>query len=294
MHAVLVTLIGGLAQAVPLFLVASGLTLIYGVMRILNFAHGAMFMLGAYILDGILGGKAVSEPTFLGAVLLTGVIVGALGLTIEPVVFRTLYKAQPEVTLLASYGLLLVLVGGAPLLWGDQILSQNLPSGFNGTVQAVGITISNYTIVELLIGLVIAVLLTWMLRKTSIGARATALAEDREMAQALGIRANRINLTVFGLGSLLAGVAGALVAPTVSISSTLALAFIIQAFAVVLMGGLGSVGGALIASIILGIIDTAMTTYTPSLAVYSFYIVLGVFVAVRPQGLFGRLAGPRG
>jgi len=152
-----------------------------------------------------------------------------------------------------------------------------------------GISVSIYNLMEIVVGVVIAVLLALLLKKTTIGLRATALAEDREMARALGVRATRVNLTVFGLGSFLAGLAGALIAPTVSISPSLGVEFVIEAFTVVLMGGLGSVEGALLASIIVGIVDTAVVTYIPALTGYSFYIILGIFVAVRPQGLFGRL-----
>lgn len=289
MHAVITILVGGLSEAVPLFLIASGLTLIYGVMGILNFAHGGMFMFGAFLLVWILGGGPVSVGRFVLGAILTALIVGAMGLVVEPVLYRPLYRFEPQVSLLGSYGLLLFLVGLAPVLWGDQFLSQDIPPRLAGHSAVFGIGVSNYNLMEIVVGVVIAVLLTLLLKKTTIGLRATALAEDREMARALGVRATRVNLMVFGLGSFLAGLAGALIAPTVSISQSLGVEFVIEAFTVVLMGGLGSVEGALLASIIVGIVDTAVVTYIPALTGYSFYIILGIFVAVRPQGLFGRL-----
>jgi branched-chain amino acid transport system permease protein len=265
------------------------LTLIYGVMGILNFAHGGMFMFGAFLLVWILGGGPVSLGWFVLGAILAALIVGAMGLVVEPLLYRPLYGFEPQVSLLGSYGLLLFLVGLAPVLWGDQFLSQDIPPKLAGHSEVFGISVSNYNLMEIVVGVVIAVLLALLLKKTTIGLRATALAEDREMARALGVRATRVNLMVFGLGSFLAGFAGALIAPTVSISPSLGVEFVIEAFTVVLMGGLGSVEGALLASIIVGIVDTAVVTYIPALTGYSFYIILGIFVAVRPQGLFGRL-----
>jgi branched-chain amino acid transport system permease protein len=288
-HAVTVIIVGGLSEAVPLFLIASGLTLIYGVMGILNFAHGGMFMFGAYLLVWILGGGLVSAARFVVGAFLAAVIVGAMGLIVEPLLYRPLYRFEPQVSLLGSYGLLLFLVGLAPVFWGDQFLSQDIPPSLAGQSTVLGNTVSNYNLMEIAAGLVTAVLLALLLKKTTIGLRATALAEDREMARALGVRASRVNLIVFGLGSFLAGLAGALIAPTVSISPSLGVEFVIEAFTVVLMGGLGSVEGALLAAIIVGIADTTIVTYVPALTGYSFYIILGIFVAVRPQGLFGRL-----
>lgn len=289
MHAVTVIIVGGLSEAVPLFLIASGLTLIYGVMGILNFAHGGMFMFGAYLLVWILGGGPVSAARFALGAFLAAVIVGAMGLIVEPLLYRPLYRFEPQVSLLGSYGLLLFLVGLAPVFWGDQFLSQDIPPSLAGHSTVLGNTVSNYNLMEIAAGLVTAVLLALLLKKTTIGLRATALAEDREMARALGVRASRVNLIVFGLGSFFAGLAGALIAPTLSVSPSLGVEFVIEAFTVVLMGGLGSVEGALIAAIIVGIADTAIVTYVPVLTGYSFYVILGVFVAVRPQGLFGRV-----
>jgi branched-chain amino acid transport system permease protein len=290
-HAALVVVIGGLSEAVPLFLIASGLTLIYGVMGILNFAHGGLFMFGAYLLTSVfLRGNPPSLIVFAGAVILSAIIVAFMGLAAGWGLFRPLQREEPQVSLLASYGLLLFLVGLAPVFWGNQFLSQAPPAVLAGHSRVLGVSVGRYNLMEIGLGIVVAIGLTLLLKKTPIGVRATALAEDREMARALGVSARRVDFAVFAIGSLLAGLAGALIAPTVAVSTNLAQAFIIQAFAVVLVGGLGSVGGALLGAIILGVVDTALGTYVPWLEAYSFYLSLGLFVALRPQGLFGRFS----
>jgi branched-chain amino acid transport system permease protein len=281
-------IIGGIAYGVPLFLVASGLTLVYGVLRVLNFAHGGLLMLGAYLFAWVLGGKSVSLWVFIGAVIGAGVVVGLLGILVERGMFSRLYSAGTEVSLLGSYGLLLFLTGIAPVIWGNAPLTQALPSALSGRITIDGAPVSVFELVEVGLGVVVAIGLFLLLKRTRLGVQATAVAEDREMARALGIRAARVSGLVFVLGCFLAGLAGAVVAPTSAVSTDLASSFILSAFAAVIIGGLGSVEGALIAAVGLGIIDSLCVTYLPSVEPYSFYIVLAVMLILRPQGLLGR------
>jgi branched-chain amino acid transport system permease protein len=281
-------IIGGIAYGVPLFLVASGLTLVYGVLRVLNFAHGGLLMLGAYLFAWVLGGKSVSLWVFIGAVIGAGVVVGLLGILVERGMFSRLYSAGTEVSLLGSYGLLLFLTGIAPVIWGNAPLTQALPSALAGRITIDGAPVSVFELVEVGLGVVVAIGLFLLLKRTRLGVQATAVAEDREMARALGIRAARVSGLVFVLGCFLAGLAGAVVAPTSAVSTDLASSFILSAFAAVIIGGLGSVEGALIAAVGLGIIDSLCVTYLPSVEPYSFYIVLAVMLILRPQGLLGR------
>jgi branched-subunit amino acid ABC-type transport system permease component len=202
--------------------------------------------------------------------------------------FSRLYSAGTEVSLLGSYGLLLFLIGVAPLIWGNAPLTQALPSALSGQVTIAGAPVSVYEFVEVGTGVAVAAGLFFLLKRTRLGVQATAVAEDREMARALGVRAARVSGLVFVLGCALAGLAGAVVAPTTSVSTDLASSFILAAFAAVIIGGLGSVEGALIAAIGLGIIDSLCVTYLPSVEPYSFYIVLAIMLIVRPQGLLGR------
>lgn len=288
MDLLLPTIVGGIAYGVPLFLVASGLTLVYGVMRVLNFAHGALLMVGAYLVAWILGGQITSVPAFLGALLLAGLAVAVLGLVVERALFSWLYSAGPQIGLLASYGLLLFLIGLAPAIWGVGPRTQPLPDGLSGQVTVGGAAISVFQLVQVGLGVLVAAGLFLLLKRTRLGAQATAVAEDREMARALGIPAARVSRLVFALGCFLAGLAGAVVAPALSVSVALASAFILQAFAVVIIGGLGSVGGALIAAIAVGVIDSVCLTYFPEIHPYSFYLLLGLMLVLRPQGVFGR------
>jgi branched-chain amino acid transport system permease protein len=281
-------IIGGIAYGVPLFLVASGLTLVYGVLRVLNFAHGGLLMVGAYLFAWALGGRRVSLWEFVGGVIAAGVVVGLLGILIERGMFSRLYGAGTEVSLLGSYGLLLFLTGVAPVIWGNAPLTQQLPSALSGRITVAGAPVTVFELVEVLLGVVVAAGLFLLLKRTRLGVQATAVAEDREMARALGIRAARVSAVIFMLGCFLAGLAGAVVAPTTSVSVDLASSFILSAFAAVIIGGLGSVEGALIAALGLGIIDSLCITYLPSVEPYSFYIVLGVTLILRPQGLRGR------
>lgn len=288
MNLLLPALIGGIAYGVPLFLVASGLTLVYGVLRVLNFAHGGLLMLGAYLFAWALGGKSVSVWAFIGAVIGAGVVVGLLGILVERGMFSRLYGAGTEVSLLGSYGLLLFLTGIAPVIWGNAPLTQALPSALAGKITIGGAAVSVFELVEVGVGVAVAAGLFLLLKRTRLGVQATAVAEDREMARALGIRAARVSGLVFVLGCFLAGLAGAVVAPTSAVSVDLASSFILSAFAAVIIGGLGSVEGALIAAVGLGIIDSLCVTYLPSVEPYSFYIVLAVMLVLRPQGLLGR------
>jgi len=281
-------LIGGIAYGVPLFLVASGLTLVYGVLRVLNFAHGGLLMVGAYLFAWALGGRSVSLWEFVGAIIGAGLVVGLLGILVERGMFSRLYGAGTEVSLLGSYGLLLFLTGIAPVIWGNAPLTQSLPSALSGRVTIAGAPVSVFEFVEVGTGIAVAAGLFFLLKRTRLGVQATAVAEDREMARALGIRAARVSGLVFVLGCALAGLAGAVVAPTTSVSTDLASSFILTAFAAVIIGGLGSVEGALIAAVGLGIIDSLCVTYLPSVEPYSFYIVLAIMLIVRPQGLLGR------
>jgi branched-chain amino acid transport system permease protein len=281
-------IIGGIAYGVPLFLVASGLTLVYGVLRVLNFAHGGLLMLGAYLFAWVLGGRSVSLWAFIGAVIGAGVVVGLLGILVERGMFSRLYGAGTQVSLLGSYGLLLFLIGIAPVIWGNAPLTQALPTALSGRVTIAGAPVSVFEFVEVGVGVAVAVGLFLVLKRTRLGVQATAVAEDREMARALGIRAARVSGIVFVLGCFLAGLAGAVVAPTTAVSTDLASSFILSAFAAVIIGGLGSVEGALIAAVGLGIIDSLCVTYLPSVEPYSFYIVLAVMLVLRPQGLLGR------
>jgi branched-subunit amino acid ABC-type transport system permease component len=284
----LITIVTGITAAGPLFLLASGLTLIYGVMRVLNFAHAAFFMVGVYVTVDLTGGELPGVWQFAAVGLATAVIVGVLGLLSERAVFRPLYSRSPEVTLLASFGLSLFLVGATERYWGTEPLTQALPEALAKPVPISSASISLYSLVQLGIGVVVLLGLIYVLRRTSFGAQALAVAEDREMAAVMGIKAKRVGAIVFLLGTALAGLAGAIIAPTVAVDVSLVPATLITVFAVVVMGGLGTIEGAALAAVAIGLVQSIATNYLPEVAPFAFIVVLALFLVVRPQGLLGR------
>lgn len=280
-------LVAGVAQGVPIFIVASGLTLIYGVLHVLNFAHGAFFLIGAFIVTSTLQTNTIGS--FLLSMLIAGIGVMAIGVVSEVVVFRRLYEAGSTVSFLGAFALFLALGGVAILIWGTNPRTVAYPQELNGSFDFLGAHIGQYDAAMVVVGIIIAVGLWLLLTKTSLGARVRAISQDRTMALALGIRVGRVSTMVFAIGAFLAGVAGALITPVSSIDEGLALSsdYMIPAFIVIIVGGLGSVSGALIAAIGLGIIESILFRVAPELSGFSYYLVVAVFLMFRPQGLFG-------
>lgn len=290
MNDIVPVILATLATGLPLFLIASGLTLIFGVMRVLNFAHGALFMIGAFLLTSLLSGNAVAVPVFIGAVLVTGLAVGAMSVVTERVVFRRLYGAPEVVGLLASFALLLILSGVVQIIWGSDPRTQANANGLGGAVQIFGNQVTSYNLVLIVVSAVIGLILAGALRWTRIGSMVKATAEDRVMAEALGINVTRVGLGVFAVGGLLAGLAGGLLAPTVSVDPSLALTFIIQGFGAIIIGGLGSVEGAVVGALVISLVDAILVYAAPGLLDYGVYIAIGAVMIVRPYGIFGGAA----
>jgi branched-chain amino acid transport system permease protein len=284
--------ITGIAIGMPLFLTASGLTLIYGVMRVLNFAHGGLFMLGAYAAATYMLGAAPGG--FVAAVPVAAIAVAALGIVIERLVFRRLYDSDEVVGLLASYALLLLLIGIAQLVWGVDPLSVPIPAALSKAIQHGPIVLGDYYVLLIASGAVVAVALWLIVERTAFGRAIRATAFDRQMAAALGVPVRRVGAGVFGLGAALAGLAGALQSPLVAVDASLAFSFIVQAFAVVLIGGLGSVVGSLVGAVVLGLIEAMVVSYAPGVSGYSVYGTLGVIMLARTYVPSLRRAGELG
>jgi len=285
MNELLPAIVSGLAVGVPIFVIASGLTLIYGVMHVLNFAHGAFFLFGALIVTTVLRGHTVGD--FGLAILIAGLGVMVVGTVCEVLVFRRLYKSGSLVGFLGAFALFLALSGLATLIWGSDPRTVRYPQGLDGSVVITGAPVATYDLAVAGLGLVVAAALYVLLTRTSLGTRVRALSHDRAMAMALGIRAPQIGTVVFAIGSFLAGVAGAVITPVTSVDTGLSAAYIVPAFVVVIVGGLGSVQGALVAAIVLGVIDRVLFQYVPALVGFSYYLVVALILTLRPQGLFG-------
>ncbi|MCU1480514.1 MAG: hypothetical protein JWQ19_1300 [Subtercola sp.] len=280
-------LVSGIATGMPLFIVASGLTLIYGVMRVLNFAHGAFFMIGAFLFYNVLGGVTGSISLLIVGLLIAALSVGAIGAVSEVAVFRRLYARDHTTTLLASYALLLTLDGLVQQIWGVSPRSQTQLPAFAGSFQILGVRVATYDVVLIGVGAVLAIGLTLLLQRTSFGQTTRAVAHDQTMARALGLHARGVQLAVFALGAALAGLAGGLISPLLSIDPSLAPTFVVQSFAIVIVGGLGSMGGALIAALLIGLLDSFAVTFFPGFAGFSLYIAVTLVLLLRPQGIFG-------
>lgn len=269
-------------------MVASGLTLIFGVMEILNFAHGSFFMVGAYVTYTLIAGHNLPAWEFVLLLLAGALVTGAVGIVAERLVFRRLYGAPLTSALLGTYGLLLVLEGVAQVVWGLDPLAIPEPNSLIPMVTIGASQIPRYDLLVLGFGIIAVVGLWWLLEVHSFGRQIRAVAEDQFMASLLGVRSRRVYLLMMFFGTVLAGLGGGLAGPTMSLQPDMAMTFIIQAFAVVIIGGLGSVYGSLAAALILGVVNSLLVLWAPPLAQFTTYIVMIVVLLVRPQGLFGK------
>ncbi|HEX5493699.1 MAG TPA: branched-chain amino acid ABC transporter permease [Mycobacteriales bacterium] len=291
----MIVLATGLSDGMLLFLVASGLTLILGVMRVVNFAHGGFFVVGAYVSYEFLRGQSRPIWLFVLLILAAALVTAAVGVASERVLFRRLYQLPVETSLLGTYALLLILSGAVQLVWGQNPRSQSEPAALVTSFRLAGATIPRYDILVVAVGLVTVIGLHLLIRRTDWGRQLTAVAEDRFMAGLLGVNVNRVFALTFGLGIALAGLGGGLAGPTLSLVPDVALTFIIQAFAVVIIGGFGSVAGSFVAALILGLVHSFLVTQAPWLADFSLYLVMALVLVVRPRGLLGsRVAGAAG
>lgn len=285
---VLVPLADGVGQGVLLFMVASGLTLVYGVMRILNFSHGGFFMLGAYVTYTLAQGRVQPALLLVGIVICAGMVVSAAGAVSEVSLFRRLY-ALPEVSsLLGTFALLLVTEGVGRLVWGIQPRSQPQSSAFLQQVGVADVQVPSYDLFLLGVGITTVISLEVLVYRTEFGRRVRATAADRSMAAILGIDVKAVFLVMFCLGIFLAGLGGGLVAPLIGLTPDIAVVFIIEAFAVVIVGGIGSIRGSFVAAIALGLANSFLVAFRPEFAEFSLYLAMAVILLIRPQGLFGR------
>jgi branched-chain amino acid transport system permease protein len=300
----LIQTLNGLASASLLFLVALGLTLIFGVTRVVNFAHGSFFMVGAYLAVTFydrLGGGVLG---FWGGAILASAVVGVLGAVIEIVVLRRIYRAPELLQLITTFGVVLVLKDAVLYLWGpEDILGPRAP-GLTGAVSILGKPFPEYDLLLLALGPLLGLGVWLLLKRTDWGTRVRAATEDRDMAAALGINQALMFTGVFVLGSMLAGLAGALALPREPANHAMDLTIIADVFVVTVVGGLGSLPGAYVAAVIISVVkawciglgDTAVFGVTFSfskLTLVAEFIVMAVVLVIRPWGLFGTPQAPQ-
>jgi branched-chain amino acid transport system permease protein len=279
---------GGLTTAMFLFLIASGLSLVFGVMRVINFAHGSFYMLGAYLAWQAVQWVNPSGGGFWLAALFAAVGVGILGAVVERLFFRSLYGREELYQLLFTYALVLILGDVAKFIWGTGQLSVSSPPVLAGSVQIFGTTQPLYNLFVIAVGPAIAFGGWLALNRTGVGRMVRAAQMDREMLDALGANVGSLYTGMFVVSAFLAGLSGALVTPIQSIVPGMDVLIIVQAFIVVVIGGMGSIWGTFWGSVIYGQVLAFGILIFPSFSLFSVFALMAVILIVRPWGLFGR------
>ncbi len=289
MSLLLIQLLTGMANAMFLFLVASGLSLIFGVTRVINFAHGALYMLAAYLTYTLAGSLSLGGAGFYAAVLLATLGVALLGGLIEICLLRRIYRAPALYQLLLTFALVLVLGDVVKFFWGTENRMGPSPPGLSGSVVLLGQLFPKYDLLVLVLGPVVALALWAIFSHTRWGTLVRAATSDREMVGALGVNEAWLFTGVFVLGSGLAGLAGALQVPRQALTTVMDANVLVEAFVVVVIGGMGSVAGALLGALLIGILQALGILFLPrgSDLVLMFVLMAAVLIA-RPWGLLGR------
>ena len=276
----------GLSLAASLFLLSAGLTLIFGMLGVINFAHGSFYLLGAYL------GFQVIEATgsfwlALVAAPLAGALIGAL---VERLALRPVYHREHHYQMLLTFGLILVLEEAVRAIWGLDYKEVSAPALLAAPTHLLGATVSTYRLFLIGFATVVAALLFLVLEKTRVGVIVRAASTDPEMVMGLGIDVERVRTSVFAFGTALAALGGAVTAPLFPVELGMGFAIIIDCFAVIIIGGLGSIKGAVVASLLLGLVRAAGYTAAPEWVDFASYSLLILVLLTRPQGLFGRAA----
>ncbi len=283
-----IQLLSGLANAMFLFLIASGLTLIFGVTRIVNFAHGSFYMLAAYLTYSLVGLLPLGSASFYVGALLASLLVAALGGLVEAALLRRVYRAPELYQLLLTFALVLVVADVVRFVWGTDNKTGPEAPGLKGSVQMLGQLFPTYDLAMIAFGPLVALALWLVFYRTRWGILIRAATQDREMVAALGVDQSRLFTSVFVLGSFLAGLAGALQVPRLALTNVMDTTVIVEAFVVVVIGGMGSVWGALLASLLIGVLGAFGILLLPRISIVLIFIVMAVVLIVRPWGLLGR------
>lgn len=278
----------GIARGALLFLVASGLSLTFGVLRVLNFSHGSLYMLGAFLCYSIWAHLLLPALGFYLATILSALIMGAAGLLIELFLLRRLYNRGWPEQLLATYALILIITDLVKWRWGGEFLSIPRPKPFTGAIFLFDFPFPAYNLFVIGLGVALAVFLWWLVYRTRLGDIIRAAAHDREMVSALGIPIPWLFTWIFVLGSVIAGLSGAVAAPFGSVALGMDIEIIVECFAVVVIGGMGSLPGTLLGAFVVGQVYSFGIMYKPELALAFIFMVMAIVLIIRPWGIFGR------
>ena len=292
-------LLNGLQLGIMLFLMSAGLTLVFGIMQVINLAHGSFYMIGAYV------GATVTARTgsFLLGVWAALPAAALTGMAVEALVLRRLYQKDHLDQVLATFGLIMFFNELTRIIWGRQPLFMDVPSWLAGSIELIpGVPYPSYRIAVIAVGITVGVLLYLLFTRTRLGMQIRAGASNREMAGALGVNIRLLYTLVFGLGTLLAGLAGVMAGPILAVESGMGESILILTFVVIVIGGIGSIRGALLGALLVGLVDTLGRAFLPmllrlffspayadgvaaSLASMSVYLLMAAILVCRPRGL---------
>lgn len=287
----------GLVYGAWVFVVALGLTLIFGVMKILNVAHGAFYAFGAYgtaTMIGVIAAEDGSMALTFVLMLLVPVVIGvAMGLLLEKGVLRFAYGRDEVIMVLITYASFLILEDVLLLAWGTDAYFAYQPMVAMGNVTVGRLFISNYDLLLIGVAAVAGLATWWALNRTRWGFIVTAVIHDREMATALGVNVARVFTVTFLIGAILGALGGAITAPKISVTPGIGIEVIVVSFAVVAIGGMGAIGGALLGALLVGFARAAAVHLLPEVELFVIYAVMALVLAIRPEGLFTRVVARR-
>jgi branched-chain amino acid transport system permease protein len=293
-------LLNGLQLGITLFLLSAGLTLVFGIMQVINLAHGSFYMIGAYVGATV----AARSGSFLLAMVAGMAAAGLAGCLVEALILRHLYHRRHLDQVLATFGLILFCNEMTRIVWGRQPLFMSVPTALNGSIELLpGLPYPTYRLAVIGTGLAVALLLWLIFTKTRIGMQVRAGAVNREMVAALGVNIKLLYTLVFGFGALLAGLAGIMAGPILSVEPGMGESILILTFVVIVIGGIGSVRGAVVGALLVGLVDTLGRAFLPqvlrlllapatadsvagSLAAMSVYMLMASILVIKPKGLF--------
>lgn len=280
------TILIGVSIGMIMFLIASGLSLVFGMLGIANVAHGAFYMLGAYVAAE----TAAQSGSFVAALIVAPVTVAAVAVAIEIGLLRAIYRRAHEQQFLLTFGLLLALEEVARALWGVDYKRIDPPAELGGSLLVLGELLSTYRIFVTGLGVALCIAMIFAIERTTVGMVLRAAMTHPTMTRALGIQVSRYRTLIFGVGGALAGFGGAIAAPLLPVQVSMGSAVVLQSFMIVIIGGIGNIVGAVTASVALGILQAFGQTFAPDWVSTATYSLLVVILLVRPQGLFTRSA----
>jgi branched-chain amino acid transport system permease protein len=275
----------GLSKTTALFIVSSGLSLVLGVLRIPNVSHGSLYMLGAFLAYSITHALGGGTGGFFAALVLAPLVVALISLLAERALLSRLYERDHLMLLLFTFALTLIFEELVKIVWGSEYRSLSLPSILQGSLSYLGLNLPRYSLFLLLVGPLVALGLWLLTNKTKIGKISRAAAVHREMVGAIGINVSWVFAAVFMIGCFLAGLGGSLVAPTQNITQGMDHTIIIEAFLIVIMGGLGNIWGAFLGALIFGLTDSLGVLIWPQFAIVFPYTAVIIVLLLRPAGL---------